>query len=66
MKTIVKIEPFDPNRTCASCIHWVGEGKCDMYANGVIVFNHRLSRCNHFDAVEKTEAARVQAMREEA
>ncbi len=66
MKTPLRIESFDPARTCIHCIHWGDGGKCDMYGNGnVIVFNHRLSRCNHFDAVEKREAARVQAMREE-
>ena len=66
MRIIGRIEPFDPNRTCVSCIHWEDGGKCNMYGNGnLISFDHRLNRCNHFDAVAKPEAARVQAMRNE-
>ncbi len=50
-KQIERIEPFDSQKTCAVCCHMKESGECKMYGKtNVIIFNHRLLRCQLFDA----------------
>jgi len=51
-----KLEAYDPSKTCSTCVH-LGGGDCEMYHRSgvVIVFDHRLVRCNWHERSETAD-----------